>query len=274
MLLQGVGCDRLPRGQDNERRHGLSPIVVVLTDHRGLADGGMAIKDLLDFARKNVLSAGNDDVFLAVQEIEVALVVEAAEITNRTPAVDHRLRRRFGLVPIAVEEPAVSDPHLAWLIRRGRGAFGVANLEPDARARLPDAAYFSQLIRRPQEGAPAAFRGAVGFEQHVVTEEIDDPLLRRLRQRRRVRMDCLERAHIEPAQLLVSQVEDCVKMRRHHEHAGDLALVNGPQHGLGIELREDMGGAAKECAGQGVDETGAIVKGRCRKRPRLRCVAA
>jgi hypothetical protein len=59
------------------------------------------VQHLLDLARVDVVAAADDEVLLAVDDEQVAVVVGVAEVAGVEPAVLERLRRRLGLVVVA-----------------------------------------------------------------------------------------------------------------------------------------------------------------------------
>src|SRR5216117_3781442 len=56
-------------------------------DHRHLRDARMLAQGLLDQHRRHVLASAPDDVALAVDEVEPAVLVEEAEVAGEEPAV-------------------------------------------------------------------------------------------------------------------------------------------------------------------------------------------
>src|SRR3954463_13959614 len=56
-------------------------------DHRRLADVRVLVDDLLDLARVDVEAAADDDVLLAVDDVVVAIVVDARDVAGAKPAV-------------------------------------------------------------------------------------------------------------------------------------------------------------------------------------------
>ena len=61
----------------------------------------------LDLDARDVDAALADDVLLAIDEVEVAVLVEAAEITGEEPSVTHGRRVRLVVLDIAAEVDAV-----------------------------------------------------------------------------------------------------------------------------------------------------------------------
>src|SRR5437764_494354 len=73
-------------------RH-LVPTRIGAADHGAFADLRMPQDHTLDFRRIDVLSAGNDEVVLAVMHPEITVGVAPADIAGAKPAVMQRLTR-------------------------------------------------------------------------------------------------------------------------------------------------------------------------------------
>ena len=77
-------------------------------DHRRLADAGQRIEDVLDFLRADLLAARLDDVVLAADEIEKAVLVGAEQVAGvehllpRERPGPQRLVGRLGVFPVAL----------------------------------------------------------------------------------------------------------------------------------------------------------------------------
>src|SRR5690349_3542103 len=59
---------------------------------------------LLDFDRRNILAAADDDVFLAIDDVDVILLVPDRHVTGMKPAVGENRFRSLGLVVVAVHD--------------------------------------------------------------------------------------------------------------------------------------------------------------------------
>ena len=83
-------------------------------DDRRLAHAGMLVEHLLDLARVDVVAAADDHVLLAVDDVEVAVVVDAPDVAGAEPAVGvDRGRRRVGTAPVALHHVVPADGDLA-----------------------------------------------------------------------------------------------------------------------------------------------------------------
>ena len=80
-----------PRGGRVERHDALAPVGVGHAEDRHLADTWHLGDDVLDLARVDVVPTRDDHVALAVDQPEVAVRAEPAEVAGVQPAVPHRL---------------------------------------------------------------------------------------------------------------------------------------------------------------------------------------
>src|SRR6266508_4234819 len=79
-----------------------------------LMDVGVAVEDLFDLARVDGVAAADDDVLLAVDEEEVALVVDVPDVAGFEPAlVRYGLAGRVFVSEIAAHDPRAADEDLA-----------------------------------------------------------------------------------------------------------------------------------------------------------------
>ena len=101
--------------QHDERLDRLAPLLVGHADDRGLGDGRVLEEAVLDLDRADVLAAGDDHVLLAVGDHDVR-AVEVAAVAGVEPAVDDRLGRLLGLLPVALEHVVGAGEHLALVV--------------------------------------------------------------------------------------------------------------------------------------------------------------
>ena len=73
-------------------------------EHRGLSDRGMRCQYFLDLLRVDVHATGDDLVVLPIDKVEVALLVEATEVTRAEPAVEEGRLGFLRPIPIAGEQ--------------------------------------------------------------------------------------------------------------------------------------------------------------------------
>src|SRR5919107_5576749 len=91
---------------NHEDLHRLSPVFVWHADGNALDDLGMLVEHLFDIPRIDLEAARVDDLLLAVDDVEVAVVVHASDVARVQPAVAQRVRCLLGHLPVA--------PHHLW----------------------------------------------------------------------------------------------------------------------------------------------------------------
>ena len=152
LVLERVGEQRRV-ADDDDRVHRLDPALVGHSEDRDLEHGGMRPERVLDLERIHVLTAGDDHVLGAIEQREVVLVVEGADVARAVPAVDEGGLGRRRVRP--------SSPPSRWA--RGRStspatpagtalAVAVDDAHLDADGVLPDRAERDRL----RGGAPRA----------------------------------------------------------------------------------------------------------------------
>src|SRR4029078_1140648 len=92
------------------QRHGradfLAEVVVGYPDHGHLAHRRVLVQDFLDLAWVDVVAAPDDHVLLAVDNVEVAVLVDLGQVSAAAPDVGDRLGGGFWFLQRA--------PHHAW----------------------------------------------------------------------------------------------------------------------------------------------------------------
>ena len=74
------------RAQGDEGDRLLAEHVVRAADHGGLQHGGVAVEDVLDLLRIDVLAAPDDHVLDPVDQDQVAVVVEVSDVAGVQPS--------------------------------------------------------------------------------------------------------------------------------------------------------------------------------------------
>ena len=88
---------------------------VCASDDRGLGDLGKPVDHGLDLAGVDVLATADDHVLGPVDEHQVTVLVEPADVTGVQPAVDDRRRGLLGPVEVATHDVRALDHDLAGL---------------------------------------------------------------------------------------------------------------------------------------------------------------
>src|SRR3546814_14276441 len=93
------------RGAFLERDEGLGPLAGIgigNTDDERLLDCLMLVEDRLDLAREDLEAADGDHVLQAINDADIAVLADEADIPRATASADEHLRIRFRAVPIAL----------------------------------------------------------------------------------------------------------------------------------------------------------------------------
>ncbi len=103
----------------DERHRFLAEDGVRASDDCGFQDRRMGVEDVLDLLRVDVLTTADDHVLDPVDEDEVAVGVEVADVAGVQPAILEGAGRLFGLVEVAAHDVGAADDHLALPFGRG-----------------------------------------------------------------------------------------------------------------------------------------------------------
>src|SRR5262245_49901110 len=139
------GCRR-PRQRPYERAAVLAEPLVVRSHERDLGHPGYVQQHLFDLRRADVAAAADDDVALAVDDRQVAVGIQHADVAGRVPVVlPEDLLRELG-VRVAEEALGPATPDLAR--PTGRDVAPVVVDEPDLVAFHRPAVGVDALLRR------------------------------------------------------------------------------------------------------------------------------
>lgn len=86
----------------------------------------------LNFQREHIFSTNNDDVFEAVHDVEVAIVVDACDVSGPVPRAHKRIPGRFRIVEIFFHTGIGLEPDLTGFAGTGIGLVGLddAHIDP------------------------------------------------------------------------------------------------------------------------------------------------
>jgi len=118
------------RTRDHDRVHRFAPLRIGHAEDGGFQDGRVLVEDLFDLGAVHVLAAGDAHVVGAVDQEQVALVVQVAEVPAVIPPMTEDRSGRLGLVPVTRHDVGAAHDDLADLPRRH---FLVALVEDPAR---------------------------------------------------------------------------------------------------------------------------------------------
>src|SRR5690606_36752643 len=101
-------------------------------------------EDFLHFPRVDVEPAGDDEVLLAVDDVEVSFFVHAGDVARPQPAVPQGGGRLVGAVPVALHHLGPFDEQLAVLAyEHVRAGFGVDDAAVSVGPRQAEAAHLA-----------------------------------------------------------------------------------------------------------------------------------
>src|SRR5690606_16899389 len=167
---EALADGRLQRGEvglaallrHHERADDLAPLLVGQADDRDLGDAVAAQQDGLDLARVDVRRPGDDEVLLAVDDGDEALLVADGDVAGGQVAVRPD-RRGGGLRVVQVADHVVRGvaEQLARLARPDLSALLVEELHVGHEPGVPDRPGFAQCVGRTQVRHDARLGGAV-----------------------------------------------------------------------------------------------------------------
>src|SRR3954452_10629288 len=178
VLLDLVGRHLLLR-----HHHGLealAELLVVDAEDRGFLDLVVALEQLLDLLREDVLAARDDHVVVAAVDEQAPLVVEVADVARAHQPVDDVLVAAAG---VALELEVVADEDAARLAVLDELALVVVDPPDRAARRLAGGAPRLAQVPRRRDRRPRDLGRAVEVEE-VVAEVVHPALAQRARQRR------------------------------------------------------------------------------------------
>src|SRR5262245_16041918 len=141
----------------DKSHHLLAPVLMGKADDGGLIDRRMSQQNLLHLPRENVLAAGDDHVVLAIDQIEIALIVEPAEVAGGEPLAPHRFFHYPGQVEIAGEHQVRRAVELTDDAGCARLAVVIQDTDLGRGEWQADALLLAELIARPERGDDRGF---------------------------------------------------------------------------------------------------------------------
>src|SRR5690606_19982580 len=118
-------ADADARLEHDDRADAFAPLRIGHADHRAFGYGVVLQQRVFDFPRINVFAAGNDHVFLAVDQMQHAVLVEHAHVAGVDPAVANGVGGGDVIVPVAAEHRGAARDDFARHARRTVVAVGV-----------------------------------------------------------------------------------------------------------------------------------------------------
>src|SRR5260370_13250952 len=112
----------------------LAPLQVGRGDRVAFEHGGVRGGGALDFDGGNILAAGNDDVLLAVDDVDVVLFVPHGHVAGAQPAVSHHVGGGLGFTEVTVHDVVAAHHDLADGLHVARDVFHLQVHHPDFAA--------------------------------------------------------------------------------------------------------------------------------------------
>ncbi len=132
-------------------------------DHRRILDRFMRAQKVFDLHRINVLSARDNDIFLAVHQIDKAVFIHLRHVAREQPAVFQDFGRGFGIVVVTLHHAVPFDAKLAHIALLHGVAVFIHNPDFPPVAGLSDRADFVDVFHAQMNAARTD-----GFRQAVV----------------------------------------------------------------------------------------------------------
>jgi hypothetical protein len=196
-VAQFVGGDRRTGAQEYRGDRRFAPFFVGDAEDGDFAHRRMAHGDFFDVARVDLDAAAVDHVLLAVDQVEVALVVGIAEVAGEQPAVADRLLGEVGAAVVAEHQRRSAADDLADFARGGVAAVIADDAHLVEIRRRADRTGLAQRLRLVENG-PETFGEPVEFVEAVRQQAIEQILVL-LVERRPEREDHFQRSELARA---------------------------------------------------------------------------
>src|SRR5215469_14218176 len=102
VVYQLILADRFAWFKHHQGFGRLAPTIVRYRDYGALKNGGVRIDSLFNLDGGDVLAAADYDVFLAIDDQEIALFIYDRHVAGMKPAVSHHISRLLGPLPISL----------------------------------------------------------------------------------------------------------------------------------------------------------------------------
>ncbi|PAV69301.1 hypothetical protein WR25_10695 [Diploscapter pachys] len=188
-------------------------------DHDGFDDGGMLVQRLFDDARIDVVAAAQDHVLDPVDDEEIAVVVEIADVSRPQRTIGEG-RVGFGrLVPIALHDlrPTRADFALLALGHDARRVFAVADFDRRAGEGQTSRAFLVDAVERVAGDDRRGFGQAIALDQLRARVRLER-MAHFDRQRRAARNADLDRGQV--GTLPLPQIGERIVDRGHRREVG------------------------------------------------------
>ena len=180
-VAQDIPVGRASCDQFDERAGGLAPTIMRHRDHGGDADRIVTVQDFFYLDRRDVLAAGNDDVFRPVLELNVAVRVDHPEVSRVEPPARESLLRGLRIAEISLHHdiPTEHDLSHRFTVAGHRlHGFRIKHVElfereiPDTLPRF-EACLFGRWKIRPAFVPVIDHGGTVSFRQSIEMRHLE-----------------------------------------------------------------------------------------------------
>ena len=158
----------------------LAESLVGKTEHSDLGNGGIPVNRRLDLLARDILAAADDDVLLAIDDEEIAVLVEIADVARQEITVSGEgCGGLLGPVPIFPEIAHRADADFAAHALRDRAAIAAQDSEIDQRrGGAAGRIGLGEIIFAPVAAADAIGLGQAIAEQrraaaHLLLDSLD-----------------------------------------------------------------------------------------------------
>src|SRR6202051_1094514 len=123
--------------QHDTRHDQLAPLGIGYAEHRRLANGRVFVENGFDLAGIDVLTARDDHVLHAVQDVQIPFRILIADVARSKQPVAKRAQRLFAIIPVTPHDVGAARDHFARLPDAHLRSGLVHDAHIDAWARTP-----------------------------------------------------------------------------------------------------------------------------------------
>ena len=243
----------------------LAEALVRQADDRHVLDRLVVMEKVLHLHRIDVLATADDDVLLAVDQVDEAFFILARHVAGEQPAVFEHSGGGFRIAVVALHDPGSLDGQLADLARGDRVAGLADYLGLPLVAGLADGAHFVDVLHPQMHAARADRFGEAVVGVVLMVGKALQPAVHEAG-RHRLRAD----VHQPPlVQLVVLQleiapvdrVEDVLHPGDEQPHDGDLLVGDGPDDPFRFGATQEDALAAGQQAAEPVHLAARVIEG-------------
>ena len=141
-------------------------------EHGNLMHGRVLDGNFFDVLRINLHAARIDHIFLAIDKVEIALIIHIAQIASVNPSITDGLRCQIIAVDVPGHRDWAAAYNLAHLTGSAVAAFLIDNAHVVERWRYPDRACLAHSVRAVKE-CDEAFGDPVNFVEAIRQDAVE-----------------------------------------------------------------------------------------------------